>query len=67
MYRSLLGILGVLGLHCTPVCNVISITYYPNLKIKSAAKPECGQNLNFYQLAQYATDVGEAGLLPIHY
>ena len=38
-----------------------------NFKIKSAAKPEHHQNQNFHQAAQCTTDVGEAGLLSIHY
>ena len=38
--------------------------------MKSAAKPltlECHQNLDFHQPAQCTTDVGEAGLLSLHY
>jgi hypothetical protein len=32
-----------------------------------AASLQCDQNLNFHQLAQCTTDVGEAGFMLIHY
>jgi hypothetical protein len=57
----------ILGLLSTSWYSVVSMKFNTNLKIKSAAKPECHQKQNFHQAAQGTTDVGEAGLLSTHY